>query len=278
MMLLRARSLAMGFSGAAGGRRRDDGRVAQRRRHADGAEHGSLGAAAISRRSRRALVLLGEGEARRRRVARRPRRRSRRRRRAARAPGQGGPRADQRHGRHARHARLAFADLDVLLRSPTSRGRYRRSAARHRPGVRRGPRRHAAASGQAASAANSGPARRIADRGQPPPRRRARPGRLLDALHPQVHGAARDTLEHAREIAERELALVIDNPVVLPDGRVESNGNFHGAPGAAVADFLAIAVADVGAISERRIDRLLDRTRSRACRRSSPPTPASTPG
>ena len=79
---------------------------------------------------------------------------------------------------------------------------------------------------------------------------------------PQVHGAARDTVEHARLIADRELVSFIDNPVVLPDGRVESCGNFHGAPVAAVADFLAIAVADVGAISERRTDRLLDRTRS----------------
>jgi histidine ammonia-lyase len=79
---------------------------------------------------------------------------------------------------------------------------------------------------------------------------------------PQVHGAARDTVAHARSIAERELASFIDNPVVLPDGRVESCGNFHGAPVAAVADFLAISIADVGAISERRTDRLLDRTRS----------------
>ena len=79
---------------------------------------------------------------------------------------------------------------------------------------------------------------------------------------PQVHGAARDTVEHARAVADRELVSFIDNPVVLPDGRVESCGNFHGAPVAAVADFLAISIADVGAISERRTDRLLDRARS----------------
>ncbi|GAA1998016.1 histidine ammonia-lyase [Nakamurella flavida] len=79
---------------------------------------------------------------------------------------------------------------------------------------------------------------------------------------PSVHGAARDTVEHARRIAERELASVIDNPAVLPDGRIESNGNFHGAPVAAVLDFLAISVADVAGIAERRTDRMLDVSRS----------------
>lgn len=79
---------------------------------------------------------------------------------------------------------------------------------------------------------------------------------------PQVAGAGRDTLAHARTVAERELAAAVDNPVVLPDGRVESNGNFHGAPVAYVLDFLAIAAADLGSIAERRTDRLLDKNRS----------------
>ncbi|GAB3984997.1 histidine ammonia-lyase [Actinoallomurus acanthiterrae] len=79
---------------------------------------------------------------------------------------------------------------------------------------------------------------------------------------PQVHGAARDTLDHAALVASRELTSAIDNPVVLPDGRVESNGNFHGAPVAYVLDFLAIPVADVASISERRSDRMLDVARS----------------
>ncbi len=79
---------------------------------------------------------------------------------------------------------------------------------------------------------------------------------------PQVHGAARDTADHARAVAERELASTVDNPVVTLDGRVESNGNFHGAPVAYVLDFLAIAVADVASISERRTDRALDKARS----------------
>ena len=79
---------------------------------------------------------------------------------------------------------------------------------------------------------------------------------------PQVTGAARDTLDHAIAVADRELASTIDNPVVLPDGRTESNGNFHGAPVGYVCDFLAIAIADVASISERRTDRMLDKARS----------------
>ena len=79
---------------------------------------------------------------------------------------------------------------------------------------------------------------------------------------PQVTGAGRDTLAHARTVAERELASAIDNPVVLEDGRVSSNGNFHGAPLGYVLDFLAIAVADLASIAERRTDRLLDPARS----------------
>jgi histidine ammonia-lyase len=79
---------------------------------------------------------------------------------------------------------------------------------------------------------------------------------------PQVAGAARDTVVHARNVANWELASVIDNPVVTLDGRVESNGNFHGAPVAYVLDFLAIVVADLASISERRTDRFLDASRS----------------
>jgi histidine ammonia-lyase len=81
---------------------------------------------------------------------------------------------------------------------------------------------------------------------------------------PQVAGAARDTLEFVTTTAARELRSVVDNPVVLTDGRVESTGNFHGAPLGFAADFLAVAAAEVGAIAERRVDRLLDVTRSRA--------------
>ena len=91
---------------------------------------------------------------------------------------------------------------------------------------------------------------------------------------PQVHGAARDTLGFVREVTDRELAAAIDNPMVLPDGRVESCGNFHGAPVALAADFMAIALAEVGAIAERRLDRLLDHNRSHGL----PPFLADDPG
>jgi histidine ammonia-lyase len=83
---------------------------------------------------------------------------------------------------------------------------------------------------------------------------------------PQVAGGARDTVDHAERVARVELASAIDNPVVTPDGRVESNGNFHGAPIAYVLDFLAIVVADLASISERRTDRFLDPARNAGLR------------
>jgi len=91
---------------------------------------------------------------------------------------------------------------------------------------------------------------------------------------PQVTGAVRDTITHATLVATRELASTIDNPVVLPDGRVSSNGNFHGAPVAYVLDFLAIVLADLGSMSERRTDRMLDKARSNGL----PPFLADDPG
>ena len=91
---------------------------------------------------------------------------------------------------------------------------------------------------------------------------------------PAVHGVLRDTIDHARTIAARELVSAIDNPMILPDGRVESCGNFHGAPLAQVADFLAVSVADLSALSERRTDRMLDRNRSHGL----PPFLAEDPG
>jgi histidine ammonia-lyase len=92
------------------------------------------------------------------------------------------------------------------------------------------------------------------------------PSQVQDAYSlrcaPQVHGAARDIFTYATGVADIELAAAIDNPSVMLDGTLVSNGNFHGAPIGYVLDFLAIALADVASISERRTDRLLDVNRS----------------
>jgi len=87
-------------------------------------------------------------------------------------------------------------------------------------------------------------------------------GRVQDAYSlrcsPQVHGASRDALEHARRVLEIELNAATDNPMVFADGRVVSGGNFHGAPIAAVFDYLSIALTDLASISERRLARMVD--------------------
>jgi histidine ammonia-lyase len=131
--------------------------------------------------------------------------------------------------------------------------------------------------GQAASAANLMAI--LADSGVVASHRGPDCNRVQDAYSlrcsPQVHGAARDTLDHCATVAGRELASAVDNPVVLPDeGRVESNGNFHGAPVAYVLDFAAIVAADVASISERRTDRFLDKARNHGL----PPFLADDPG
>ncbi len=129
--------------------------------------------------------------------------------------------------------------------------------------------------GQAASAANL--RRLLADSGVVASHRGPDCNRVQDAYSlrcsPQVHGAVRDTWDHAATVAGRELASAVDNPVVVDD-RVESNGNFHGAPIGYVLDFLAIAVADLASISERRTDRFLDRARNHGL----PPFLADDPG
>lgn len=73
---------------------------------------------------------------------------------------------------------------------------------------------------------------------------------------PQVHGATRDTIAHAELVINRELNSATDNPLVFEDGDVISGGNFHGQPIAFVLDFLAIALTDLGSISERRTEKL----------------------
>lgn len=76
---------------------------------------------------------------------------------------------------------------------------------------------------------------------------------------PQVHGAVRDALSYVRGILETEINSATDNPMIFVDGGdVVSGGNFHGQPVALAADFLTIALAELGAISERRIERLVN--------------------
>ncbi|MGH3321394.1 MAG: histidine ammonia-lyase [Streptosporangiaceae bacterium] len=91
---------------------------------------------------------------------------------------------------------------------------------------------------------------------------------------PQVHGAVRDVLAHVRRVVDTELGAVVDNPVVMPDGEVMTTGNFHGEPLALAADMLAIALAELASISERRVDRMLDPAFSRGL----PPFLARRPG
>lgn len=91
---------------------------------------------------------------------------------------------------------------------------------------------------------------------------------------PQVAGGSRDTARYALSVAQHELAAAVDNPVVLDDGTVSSNGNFHGAPVAYVLDFMAIPIADLASMSERRTDRMLDPARSHGL----PPFLAEDPG
>jgi histidine ammonia-lyase len=92
-------------------------------------------------------------------------------------------------------------------------------------------------------------------------------GKVQDAYSlrciPQVHGAVRDALAYAEGTIAIELNAATDNPMVFADtGELLSGGNFHGEPVAMAADMLAIAMAELGAISERRIERLVNPTLS----------------
>jgi histidine ammonia-lyase len=75
---------------------------------------------------------------------------------------------------------------------------------------------------------------------------------------PQVHGAVRNALDHARSAVEVETGSATDNPLVFENGDVLSGGNFHGAPLAAVFDYACLALTDLISIGERRIDRLVN--------------------
>ena len=75
---------------------------------------------------------------------------------------------------------------------------------------------------------------------------------------PQIHGASRDTIKHARQIVEIEINAATDNPLIFEPGVAISGGNFHGEPVGMVMDFVGIAMAEIGAVSERRTFRLTD--------------------
>ncbi|QPJ64402.1 MAG: histidine ammonia-lyase [Candidatus Nitrohelix vancouverensis] len=75
---------------------------------------------------------------------------------------------------------------------------------------------------------------------------------------PQVHGASRDVLSRAVETLEIEMNSATENPLVFPDGRILSGGNFHGQPVALAMDSLTMALAEWGNISERRIERMVN--------------------
>ncbi|HMS64245.1 MAG TPA: histidine ammonia-lyase [Ignavibacteria bacterium] len=88
-------------------------------------------------------------------------------------------------------------------------------------------------------------------------------GKVQDAYSlrcmPQVHGAVKDTIEYCKKILETEINSATDNPLIFPEsGEHIEGGNFHGEPLALIADFLAIAVSELGSISERRTARLVD--------------------
>jgi histidine ammonia-lyase len=76
---------------------------------------------------------------------------------------------------------------------------------------------------------------------------------------PQVHGAVRDVLAYVRKVLSIEINSSTDNPLIFPEkNKIESGGNFHGEPVAFAMDFLGIAMSEIGGISERRIEKLLN--------------------
>ena len=267
MMLLRARTLAMGFSGA----RPEVAEAIVALLNAGITpvvpEHGSLGASGdLAPLAHCALVLLGEGETLDGRTVR--------------DAGVEPLRLEAKEGLALINGTdgmlgmlvLAIADLERLLRTADLAAAMSveallgtdRAFAADLVALRPQP-------GQAASAANL--ARLLAGSAIVASHRYG-DDRVQDAYSlrcaPQVIGAARDALAHARGVAADELRSAIDNPMVMPDGRVESCGNFHGAPlGARRATSSRSRSPRSAASAERRTDRLLDPVAlGRACRRS----------
>ena len=238
LMFLRLKTVCLGPHRRTARGRADHGRRAQRRHHP---RRPRVRLPRLLRRPRAALPLRADADGRGRRGGPRRHRAARRRtarrarHRARRTAREGGPRPPQRHRRHARHAGHG---LRRPRRGLHLRRHHRRAlpggAARHRQGPRPRAARHPPAPrARPPRAANMLPV--LAGSGLTGHHQDdapARPGRLLGALRP---AGRRRRPGHPRRtpalVADRELASAVDNPVVLPDGRVESNGNFHGAPG-----------------------------------------------
>ncbi|MEZ5073236.1 MAG: histidine ammonia-lyase [Solirubrobacterales bacterium] len=267
MMLLRARSLAMGYSGTRPAVAEQIVALLNAQITPVVPEHGSLGASGdLAPLAHCALVLVGEGEAEApdgRRIGGGE---------ALAAAGLEPLALSAKEGLALINGTdgilgmlvLACADLAALLRLADVAAAMSveallgtdRAFAADLVALRPQP-------GQQRSAANL---RRLLDGSEIVASHRTDDPRVQDAYSlrcaPQVLGAARDALASAEATADAELRSAIDNPMVLPDGRVESCGNFHGAPVAIACDLLAIAAAEAGAIAERRTDRLLDASRS----------------
>jgi histidine ammonia-lyase len=279
MMLLRARSLAMGYSGARAEVAETIVAVLNAGITPLVPEHGSLGASGdLAPLAHCALALIGEGEVVDADGRRRP---------AAEALAEAGIEPVTLRAKEGLalingtdgilgmlvlatedlRSLLRVADLTAAMSVEALLGTDR-AFAEDLIALRPQP-------GQAESAANL---RRLLDGSPIVASHREDGPRVQDAYSlrcaPQVNGAARDALAYADRVAKVELRSAIDNPMVLPDGRVESCGNFHGAPLALACDLLAMAVADTGAIAERRTDRLLDASRSEGL----PPFLAEDPG
>ncbi|MCZ1348554.1 histidine ammonia-lyase, partial [Enterococcus faecium] len=75
---------------------------------------------------------------------------------------------------------------------------------------------------------------------------------------PQIHGASKDSIAYVKSKVDIEINSVTDNPIICKDGHVISGGNFHGEPMAQPFDFLGIAISEIGNVSERRVERLVN--------------------
>ena len=267
MMLLRARTLAMGYSGVRPVVVDAIARAAQRRHHAVGAR------ARLARRQRRPRPARplragadrrGRGRSATARAS--PRRAGRGRHRAADAAGQGGPGAHQRHRRDARHARARpRRPRRAAAHGRRRRGDARRGAARHRPRLRRRPQALRPHPGQTASARE--PARGCSPARPIVASHRNGDARVQDAYSlrcaPQVHGAARDTARPRRARSPTSsCARRSTTRWCCPTGGSSRAATSTARRSASPATSSPSPSAEVGAIAERRTDRLLDRTRS----------------